>query len=385
MDSKQKGEKVCPVIVQSVRDLKPGGGSSGVAYFLEKEFQKLGYHTERFTLENLGIKARRPTKGLIHEKLRLLNDVILYSILGTIRLKKKYKKLSSYVVLCHGDSMTGDIYINHGCHKAMLLKRKDKWRMLFRNPLHLFLLLREEIRHKLSIHRFIICFSEYDIREMMEVFRIPRERFVIIPNGVDVERFKPDNVSRKNLRQSMNVADNEFVLIFVGHEFVRKGLGFAIRSLKHLPENVKLWAVGGDDLRIRMHQKLAQREGVLERVSFLGKRYDTQDLYNAADVFVLPTDFEPWGLVGTEALACGKPILMTRTGGITTYLNDGENGYFIRQDPNDIAEKVRLLMNDRALYHKMSKTARERVLVYSWDKIAEQYIELINRICKEKC
>jgi glycosyltransferase involved in cell wall biosynthesis len=104
----------------------------------------------------------------------------------------------------------------------------------------------------------------------------------------------------------------------------------------------------------------------------------------AADAFILPTFYEQWPLVGLEALASGTPILMTSIGGIKEYLVDGENGFFIKRDSQDIADKVRKLIDNPKKIELMKINARETALGYSWQSVTQQYINLIKTVVKEK-
>ena len=373
----------CPVVVQAVRSIGKGGGVSGVAHQLDIEFRKAGYDCRTYTGEDVGISVYANNSG-ITSRLILLRDVVVYSVVGTMGLRSRYGRSDKYIVISHNDVVGGDIYINHGLHKSMIIRSPRRWRMLFFNPLHWFLLIREEIRHRLKMYRYVVCLSKYDKKQLISSYPVDESCIEIIPNGVDIDRFVPSKQLRVKTRKNLCMKREEFVLLFIGHEFMRKGLYYLVRSLKFLPANVVVWAAGGDDMQIKRAMRVAEHEGVSDRIRFLGKRNDIPDLMNGADIFVLPTEFEPWGLVGTEALACGRPILMTEEGGISAYLKDGVNGFFIRKDPEDIAAKTRLLMEDHALRSSMEIAARESALAYSWNNIARQYLELIGRAWREK-
>jgi len=93
---------------------------------------------------------------------------------------------------------------------------------------------------------------------------------------------------------------------------------------------------------------------------------------------VLPSVFESWALVGLEAMACGVPALMTAVGGIPDYLADGINGYVITREPELIAERVTRLRADGARLDQMRARCIDVARNYTWDKITDQYVTLLN-------
>lgn len=373
-----------PLVVQCAREIRAGGGICGVAYYLEEAFERLGYACKRFSLKELGLEPPHQRHSFLIGKLLLLRDVLIYSIFGTWKLWRQYKGKRHRVFICHNDVLYGDIYINHGLHKALIKQHAHKWRLLLRNPLHIFLLVREELRHALGLHDRIICFSQADKNDLLRYYRLSPDKIHIIPNGVDVDKFQPSVSARQEKRHDAQVHEQDFVMLFVGHVFEPKGLRHAIESLKYLPAEVRLWVLGGSAQGIDRYRRVAKRAGVLDRVRFWGVRYDTPAFFNAADVLVLPSASESWGLVGLEAMACGRPAFMTRVGGIPEYLKEGENGFFIQQDPEDIAHKVRRLLEDQALRKQIGEKARETALQFTWELIAQRYLNLIDSVLKER-
>lgn len=371
-------------IVQSVREIGEGGGVSGVAYQLERQFQRMGYECERWTIERLGLQPNRH-RNRLRRKMKMLVDVIAYSVLGSWRLYREYRRRDDVVVISHNDSLYGDVYVMHGLHKAYLSRSPRKYRILLRNPLHWFFLLREEIRYRLKCHPVIVTFSEYNKQDILRHYPVRESDIRLIPNGVDVDKFKPMPEIRRQVRGQLGFQEDDFVLIFVGHEFERKGLIFVLDALRLLVERgkpAKLIIAGRDDpgqppIRQRLDRLAAH-------VRLVGFRRDIERYYNAADAFVLPSTYEAWPLVGLEAMACGLPVLMTPTGSVNVFLADGENGFFVRQDGADIAEKVSRLMDKGPSYGTMSAAARQTALQYSWESIARQYLDVLHEIHRAK-
>ncbi len=374
-------------ILQCAREIRPGGGVCGVAYDLEKEFFRLGTRVDRLTLESLGYgSGSTPNTGsLLVRKALLLRDVVFFSIVGTLALRARQVSRKEVITITHGDAVAGDIYVNHGLHRAMLFRSGRSLRMLLRNPLHVFLLVREWVRFRLPVHRRIVCFSRSERALLLKHYPHLRAAVEIIPNGVDIERFSPDPNVRASTRSSLMISDRDFILIFVGHEFDRKGLGILIDALALLPPSVKLLVVGNSpEHSMRRYRDMSYRNGTDHRVSFLGGRADVAALMNAADIFALPTEFESWALVGLEAMACGVPVLAPPVGGIPDYLHDGKNGLTIDRNAENVAAKVRALMSDPEVMAKMRRCARETAVKFSWSSIAKQYLRLARQIRTEK-
>lgn len=361
-------------VIQCVREIRPGGGVCGVAYELDAAFRRRGLEVSNFTLMDLKINPKPSEKNLYLSKLRLIRDVIVFTCVGTLIARAR---LASERAICHGDVLFGKIYVNHGLHRAALDASGRKYRMLARNPVHLFFLLRESLRFWLGVHRYYVCFSDADASLMRRYYPRVGGKIRVIPNGVDGKRFRPDARLRSEFRRAAGLADSDFVVCFVGHEFERKGLFPLLRALAILPPNVKLIVAGGQDQMIRQAERFAQEHNVEARVSFLGVCSDVERVMNGSDAFTMPSKFEAWPLVGLEAMACGLPVLMKPTGGIPVFLKHGQNGYHIDDNHEDIAKAIRMLESDVALRARMGEAAIETASSYGWDKIAEKYLDLL--------
>jgi UDP-glucose:(heptosyl)LPS alpha-1,3-glucosyltransferase len=130
------------------------------------------------------------------------------------------------------------------------------------------------------------------------------------------------------------------------------------------------------------YRKLAPE--LQDRVIFAGPRSDLPALYSAADAFVLPTAYETFSLVCMEAMACGVPVFATAAGGIEEYLKDGINGFQIRMDAEDIASRLAASFADPALMQRLREGALATARSYGWERVGQQYIELLKQIDAEK-
>lgn len=248
--------------------------------------------------------------------------------------------------------------------------------MMLRNPLHSFVLLRDFLRFRGPFHRHFVALSQPNKEEIIHHYGVAEEQITVIPNGVDLERFRPDPTARHQVREELGLHQDGLVAIFAGHEFERKGLRFVLQALSKVDPAVCLLVAGRDD-PTKLRAEFPALEG---RVHYLGNRDDLERYYAASDLMVMPTAHDISPLVGPEGLASGLPLLMTDIGGVRSYLQHGLNGWLIDQDGEQIAEYLTQLNEDRDLLRQMASRARGSVTDRAWDTVAEQYLELMDRL-----
>jgi glycosyltransferase involved in cell wall biosynthesis len=190
----------------------------------------------------------------------------------------------------------------------------------------------------------------------------------VVPNAVDQELFKP--------RARAGARPARARLLFVG-AYDRKGLDVAIRALALMRSDAELTAIGDGD-RAR-HLKLATEAGVADRVRLEPPRDRIEEAFAAADAFVFPTRYEPYGMVIAEALASGVPVVTTALAGAAELIREGESG-FVLADPDDAvgfaAALDRGVGGDAAARARMARSAREAVRDLTWDMVAERTLEV---------
>jgi D-inositol-3-phosphate glycosyltransferase len=201
----------------------------------------------------------------------------------------------------------------------------------------------------------------------------------VIPPGVDLSRFRP--MSQSQSREFLGYGEGKNIL-FVGRLEPLKGLDVLFRAVAALEDlgDVTLNIVGGDENseeKARL-QTLASRMKLTQNVRFVGSvSQDELPLhYNAADVCVLPSHYESFGLAALEAAACGRPVVASEVGGLPTIVNNGSTGFLVEPKHSDtMAERLCELLGDDMLRSRMGSAARTHAESLGWDRAAEALID----------
>jgi glycosyltransferase involved in cell wall biosynthesis len=203
---------------------------------------------------------------------------------------------------------------------------------------------------------------------------------VVTPNGVDLDRFRPDRRTRASIRRSHAVGDEEMVALFVGGDWHRKGLGIALEALVGAPDTI-LWIVGRGD--VEAFRARAERLGIGGRVRFIGAQRDVERFYRTADVLVLPSRYEAFPLVSLEAAACGLPLLVTRVNGVTELIGDAEAGWILERSGEAFARALRVLAADPERRLRMGREARRRAEAFPWEASTASVLRLYRELLPE--
>ncbi|KIX12886.1 glycosyltransferase family 4 protein [Dethiosulfatarculus sandiegensis] len=228
-----------------------------------------------------------------------------------------------------------------GCHAAWLEHRSPYESALKRFsfkvlPRHRAILDLERRTFTAPELKVAIANSRLVAEELKKHFGLSDDRVAVIYNGVEKTPYilasQPGKISDK--RAELGLGEKEKTILFLGSGFERKGLSFAIRALAKVPQ-ARLLVAGRD--RISRYKALAARQGVQERVEFLGGRADAPELLALADVMCLPTLYDPCANACLEALACGTPVVTTGKNGASELVVDGKSG-FVLKNPADIED-----------------------------------------------
>ncbi|MFH1055287.1 MAG: glycosyltransferase family 4 protein [Candidatus Altiarchaeota archaeon] len=309
----------------------------------------------------------------------------LNAVKNTVFARKLDKEHKFDIIHSQGaESLYQNILKAPSCHKAAVEQFKRERGFGYRvlktfEPASNIVLQIEKYNLTHRNFKKLIALSKGNLREVQHYYGVPDEYIRLIPNGVNIEEFTPENrkLYRTDVRRMHGIDENDIVLLFVGWEFKRKGLRHVIEALPHLPKDVKLVAVGGD--KRQPYERRAAELGVSDRVVFTGHSSEARKYYASADLFVFPTAYEGFSMATLEAAASGLPVLATLVNGTEDLIREGENGFFIEREGKDIAEKVRHVLDDDLL-GRMSAKARKSALPHSWDSIAAKTMQLYEEV-----
>lgn len=231
----------------------------------------------------------------------------------------------------------------------------------------------------------LIAATPLEEEQMVRLYGADREKITVIPAGVDTASFYPRDKARVREQLGLPGLDTP-ILLFVGRIERLKGIdtlleAVAVVSRTCTGRNLKALIVGGggqteeENAELRRVVQLYRELNLEEQVEFVGSK--PQEMlplyYAAADVTVMPSHYESFGLVAVESMASGTPVIASNVGGLSFTVVDGETGYLVEEENHfALAEQVHSLLKNPDLREKMGETAARHALQYSWEKIAEQ-------------
>jgi len=221
-----------------------------------------------------------------------------------------------------------------------------------------------------------------DVKSFLLKIGLPENKVKVVPTGVDTDRFRPLETSYRK-RIGLNAKK---VVLFVGRMCEEKGVIQLLHALKDVFKDnpdAKCLMVGDGPLRNRA-LSLASTLGISQKIIHLPKvNHDEMPLvYNAADIFVLPSRYEPFGMSATEAMASGIPAIASRVGGLAETVLHGKTGLLVKvQNTMELANAISDLLQDDEKRREMGKAARKHMLDhYSWPHVAKKTVELYKSI-----
>lgn len=258
---------------------------------------------------------------------------------------------------------------------------------------YLFSIHRQTLSRKILMgaEKIIVLSEDYTLHSNLKnVFNKKKQDIVVLPNGVDLIKFNP-SVKIDNLKSEHKICDTDNILLFVGaldmaHTF--KGLEFLLKAFQKIlltNTDTTLIVVGDGDIK-NYYINMARELGVLHKIIFTGKVTDSNlpKYYSAADIFVLPsTAVENFPLVLLEAMASGKPVVVSRLPGVRTMVDDEVNGFLVEpENINELAEKIIDLLGNEYIRIKFGAEIRKQAEEkFSWDRIVQKlekiYVDVV--------
>jgi len=280
-----------------------------------------------------------------------------------------------------GRALASDMDVPHVAtfHTLSLIKMQS--RAGEAEPMH-----RQEVERELMVDTDqIVAFSPHERDAMARLYDANPDHIELVPCGVDLARFQPLNQEESRERLGLN---GDKVLLFVGRIESLKGLDLLVHTAAQMEtrQGMRVLVVGDDDgkegeaARVR---QLVQDLDMGEIFDFVG-RVDQEDMplyYSAADVCVVPSFYESFGLAALESMACGTPVVASRVGGLSTVIQHGRTGYLKSwRCPEAFANSLEMIISSKRLQNSMGIAARKRAEDLGWDQVAERMLRIYQRL-----
>jgi D-inositol-3-phosphate glycosyltransferase len=216
---------------------------------------------------------------------------------------------------------------------------------------------------------------------LLTYYNAPAVKIGVVPCGVNLDLFQP--MDRAAARQRLGFDDNESIALYVGRFDPIKGIDRLLEAMAHLRHHrrLRLVIIGGDGPDTPEYQnlqKLARKSGIQNTVTFVGRieqKY-LSPYYSAADVLVIPSYYESFGLVGLESLACGTPVVATEVGAMRSILRNGKTGQIVADaNPRSLAQAIDAFITRPGSKKWSTDMIRASVLKFGWANVAAAVID----------
>jgi len=242
----------------------------------------------------------------------------------------------------------------------------------------------------------IIATAPQEKSDLTKYYGTDASKVVVVPCGVNLELFQP--VDREEARQAIGFSTRDFLITYVGRLEKRKGIDTLLQALHILEDDeVQVVIVGGPQTRkdflswtelgeepFQAYRALIEEYDLAGQVTFTGGKDQDQlsKYYSAADITVIPSYYEPFGLTAIEAMACGSSVIASRVGGLKSTVEEDHVGLlFDPRNPRDLADNIERLKSFPPTNEKYQKNARPYVVEkFSWSQVTRQIVEIYHRV-----
>ncbi|MBI5562247.1 MAG: glycosyltransferase family 4 protein [Deltaproteobacteria bacterium] len=357
----------------------PYGGAEVFLRRFMAELRRRGHTLEVFSTE----WPEGP--GVAVHRVRVMGPSFLKPLCFAHNAARLVDKVRPDCVISLERTYCQDIYrAGDGCHREWLMRRgltvSPLKRLIIRlNPLHAVLLHLEKRMFSDARLKKVAANSAMVKADIIRHYGLPEKRICVIYNGLDAPAVNAGK--RAEIRRSLGIPDSALLLLFVGSGFERKGLMTAVRGLGLLRDkgDIRLLVIGKG--RPAKYLREAARLGVGDRVAFKGPVAGAAEYYQAGDIFVLPSIYEPFSNACLEAMAAGLPVITSKANGAAEILSPA--GYnAVIDDPMDaagLAERV-LALTDNGVRAKAGDAAREIAARYTIERNVAAFLELMEGI-----
>jgi len=395
------------------------GGQNIYVRYLAEELEKFGCSVDIFTRWDSGHKKQIATLGKRSRVIRLKGGPVSY--IPKSELFEVLPEIFNNFLVFSDFKNSYDIFHGHYWDGGwMAIEANKKFNKPFVENFHSLGKIRMDTKEKYKtngkegdyfIKRFelekeiikkssvIISLSETEKKNLKDFYNCPLEKVAVIPGGVNLRHW-PLIEKIKAREKVCSNNESKFIILFVGRLEWRKGIGTLIAAgnlLKEEIPNLKILIVGGkifgkitNKADIKEYNRLSEiiKNNKIENiVSFRGSIDHNQlpIFYRASDVFVVPSYYEPFGLVALEGMANKIPVIASRVDGLMTIIKSGENGLlFEPRNALDLKEKVLSIYKSKELSKKLTENAYNDIsLNYSWNLIVKKINSIYNNILEK--
>jgi UDP-glucose:(heptosyl)LPS alpha-1,3-glucosyltransferase len=297
------------------------------------------------------------------------------------------EKESFDIIQSHEKTWKQNVYrVGDGCHKEWLDQRKRflptlKGFSLTYNPFHRLILKLEKNLFESGQCRKFIAISQMVKNDILKHYHCPQENISVVYNGVDLTRFHPENknIHRENIRKELEIPKSSVLILFVGSGFERKGLKSLLQATQYFKsKDWRLVIMGKGKWKKYIH---FAPENLRSQIIYKEPVPDIEKYYSAADIFALPSIYEPFGNANLEALASGLPVITTRHCGAADIIQHGQNGLVVEtpESSDEVAENINILF-DPTVRQSMGQNGRALAEQFSVDKNTHEMVKVYEEI-----
>ena len=235
----------------------------------------------------------------------------------------------------------------------------------------------------------VVAFTTDEVDALADMYGVAPERIQVVPGGVDLDRFQQRD--KTTARQRLGFQPHDQIMLYVGRLDPFKGPEVLLRTLHAMrgTPGAFLEFVGGEgdaDPEAKRLNRLAQELGIADRVRWQSAvpQDELVDYYNAADVCVVPSYHESFGLAALEAMACGSPVVASRVGALKSLVVEGQTGCLVFPvAPEAFAPCLEELLTNEELRHRLGEGARKRATEFPWDQVVARQLGIYGRLASQ--
>lgn len=359
-----------------------GGGTERDLMVTARYLLEAGYQVTAYASEIRGESPDFAVKPVGRLPLSRAARLLAFAVAAPIAARRDGNER----VLSFARTIGADILRSGGGAHASYVRAARRWRgmagtaAMALSPYHRTQMAIERMAFRSPRLRLVIAVSNLVRDDLIAQFSLKREEVVTLYNGVDLDRFHPaaNEARRLRLRAELGIQAGAPVVLFVGNGFGRKGLGFLLGAMARVRSKARLIVVGADRA-LEAYRGLARRLEIASRVHFMGARADVEGFFEAADVFAMPSLFEPFGNVVMEAMASGLPALTSTQSGVAELMPEAMARCVVRDptDPAEIAARLDELIEAGDDFREACRQVAEQ---YSWERYRENLLGILRSL-----